>query len=68
MRDNSDKKKNTGHLYFNEESIYEFKTLAYMALKFCYAQERVTNERTNERKDKPEAIPPPPPPPTHPHT
>ena len=45
MGDNSDKK-NTGHLFFHEESIQEiFKTLAYIVLKLCYAPESATNEQ-----------------------
>ena len=40
MGDNSEKKENMGHLFFHEESIYEyFKTLAYMVLNLCYAPE-----------------------------
>ena len=35
MGDNSDEKKNTGRLFFHEN----FKTLAYMVLSLCYAQE-----------------------------
>ena len=29
--------------------IWNFKTLAYMVIKICYAQESMTNEQTNER-------------------
>ena len=39
--DNSDKKKNKGHLYFHEESTYEISKhySAYMVLNLIYAHE-----------------------------
>ena len=40
MGDNSDKKKNTDHLFYHEESIYEFsKHGIYTVLNFCFAHE-----------------------------
>ena len=39
MGDNSDMKKNMGHLFFHEEYIYKFQTLSSMVLKLCYAPE-----------------------------
>ena len=63
MGDNLDKKKKYGSPIFSWGiHIWNFKTLAYMVLKLCYAPESVTNERTNvtnERTDMPEAICPP---------
>ena len=39
MGDNSDKKKNMGHLFFMRNPYIKVQTLAYMVLNLCYAHE-----------------------------
>ena len=50
--------------------IWNFNIFAYMVVKLCYAQESVTNERTNEWTNQPTRSNkhPPPPPPTNQQT
>ena len=58
MGDNSDKKKNMGHLFFHEESIYEIPNISINGSKVMLCT-RKRDKRMNKQTEKPEAICPP---------